>query len=156
MHNMHNKGFTLTEIMITVVIIGILAAVAVPAYTAYMSRVRRSEAVTDLETLALYEEKYISNNPGIGYLTVPNLVTANLGYSDPSGNAGSNYKVVAIPGGANNSTFVAYATPINLQAGDTYDGAILVFGIDSTGNRGTYNAGTGSVVSNPTLWNNLK
>jgi type IV pilus assembly protein PilA len=45
------KGFTLIELMIVVAIIGILAAIAIPAYQDYTARAQASEAVTLLGAL---------------------------------------------------------------------------------------------------------
>jgi prepilin-type N-terminal cleavage/methylation domain-containing protein len=44
MGNRKNNGFTLVELMITVAIIGILAAIAIPAFTRYVKRSRAAEA----------------------------------------------------------------------------------------------------------------
>ena len=51
-------GFTLTELMIVVVIIAVLATVAVPAFTSVMYRARSGEAYTFLGTIKNRQEAY--------------------------------------------------------------------------------------------------
>lgn len=51
-------GFTLTELMVTVIVIGILAAVAVPSYTRYIRNVKMQEARTMLPQIAMKEKAY--------------------------------------------------------------------------------------------------
>ena len=55
------KGFTLIEVMVTVAIVGILLAVAVPAYSDYVVRGRLSEAFTALGGAQPAAEQYWSN-----------------------------------------------------------------------------------------------
>ena len=55
------RGFTLIELMITVVVLGILAAVAYPSYTDYITKSRRSEATINLTQIAAQEEKFLTN-----------------------------------------------------------------------------------------------
>jgi type IV pilus assembly protein PilA len=57
----NQKGFTLIELMIVVAIIGILAAVAIPAYTDYMKRGKVSEAVQLTGGTKTPIEEYISS-----------------------------------------------------------------------------------------------
>jgi len=53
------KGFTLIELMITVVIVAILAGIAYPSYEGYMKRSRRSEAQQLLAAIANRETQYL-------------------------------------------------------------------------------------------------
>jgi type IV pilus assembly protein PilE len=52
------KGITLIELLVVIVIVGILAAIAVPVYTNYMQRARRADAKTALEQLRAAQEMY--------------------------------------------------------------------------------------------------
>ncbi|HOJ15543.1 MAG TPA: type IV pilin protein [Deltaproteobacteria bacterium] len=142
----NKRGVTLMEVIITVVIVGIIAAIAIPAYTGYVNRTRRAEAVTALETVALYEEKAFAE--ANTYESLPDLI-ANRRLPDP--NANSRYYQIDVDpiNGDYAEGFIATATPINEQAGDG-----IVFGIDSNGNRGTVSGGV--VVQNQDLWNSLR
>jgi type IV pilus assembly protein PilE len=56
------RGFTLVELMITVVIVSILASIAIPSYTSYIQKSRRTEAKSALLNLASLEERFFSTN----------------------------------------------------------------------------------------------
>lgn len=53
-----NRGITLIELLVVIVIVGILAAIAIPVYTNYMQRARRADAKTALEQLRAAEEMF--------------------------------------------------------------------------------------------------
>ena len=56
------KGFTLIELMIVLVVIGILTAVALPAYNNYVTRGKLAEAVSTLSDGRVKMEQYFQDN----------------------------------------------------------------------------------------------
>lgn len=53
-----NAGYTLVELMITVAIIGILAAIAIPSYNSYVETSKIGMALQNANTLAVFEDAY--------------------------------------------------------------------------------------------------
>jgi len=53
-----SRGFTLIELMIAIVIVGILTAIAVPNFTGYMREARRTDAIVMLLEVAGEQEKF--------------------------------------------------------------------------------------------------
>lgn len=70
-------GFTLMELMITVAIIGILAAIALPSYTRYIIKSKRVAAQAQMSEIALREQQYFA-------ATRSYATAAQLGYALPS------------------------------------------------------------------------
>lgn len=53
-----NQGYTITELMITVVIIGVLATIAIPTFTSYIYKARVTEAVNFLSKIKQRQDSY--------------------------------------------------------------------------------------------------
>ena len=53
----HQRGFTLIELMITVAVIGILTAIALPSYSEYVRKSRRTSAISALAEAAQFMER---------------------------------------------------------------------------------------------------
>lgn len=58
----NRKGFTLIELLIVVAIIGILAAIAIPQFSAYRAKAYNSAATSDLKNSKTSLESYYADN----------------------------------------------------------------------------------------------
>jgi len=86
------SGFTLVEILIVVVILGILAAIVIPQFTEASTEAKTSSLCTDLQTvrsqIELYKIQHNDELPGAGTATFEQAMT---GQTDISGAVGTDY-----------------------------------------------------------------
>jgi type IV pilus assembly protein PilE len=129
------RGMTLIELMVVVMIIGILAAIAVPSYLSYTRKARRADAKVALTSIAQqFERCYTRYNS----YTNPNCNVV-LPFDTPRGTYTIDADAAALPapGGVNDQTFAIKATPKNDQVKDTTCGT---FTLNNVGVKGVTGA----------------
>ena len=76
------KGFTLVEILIVVIILGILAAIVIPQFTEASNDARESALASDLQTvrsqLELYKVQHLERYPNLDAAGAPDALPANM------------------------------------------------------------------------------
>ena len=117
-------GFTLIELMVTLAIIGILAAFAYPAYGSYLARGHRGAAQSQMLAMALAQGQYLADSRGYA------ATAAALGMPPPAAVSAWYTIAIAVVDGPP-STFTITATPVAGTSQED-DG---VLSIDSAGTK---------------------
>lgn len=111
MSGKRSKGFTITELIITMAIIGILSAIIIPMYTNHIRRARRSDAKVALEDVRAMEEQFRAENGGY---TLNSVQLVSFGWPNGGGVYDTgDYRITLRDNGANPAPngFIAWAEP---------------------------------------------
>ena len=130
---MQKKGFTLIELLIVVVIIGILAAVAIPKFTSTKQRASRSAGLADMRNLATSQEGYFFDSARYASGTDIGIALGQLNFTPSNGNTGLNIAasatgwsaVVSIPGSESCGIYHGSATAPGGMPGTAQSGVAV-------------------------------
>ena len=126
MHREVQRGFTLIEMMVTIVILGVLVSIAVPSYQQYIIRGKRSAAQSAMLDIANREQQFFLANRA--YADQDEL--AANGYSLPSEVSENYVWTVAVAGPV--PSFLITFTGTGTQADDNLPGPLT---LSSTGEK---------------------
>lgn len=102
---MNRRGFTLIELLIVVVIIGILAAIAIPKFANTKEKAILASLKSDLRNLVTAEEAYFAENSVYATVTGPTQTATAAAFQASKGNT-----IVIVAGATLGSGWAATAT----------------------------------------------
>jgi type IV pilus assembly protein PilE len=149
--SVRHAGFSLIELMVTVVVVAILASIAIPTYTAQVRKSRRTEARSAILDLAGREERVLSVNNS--YSAVP----TDVGYTGSTWptagiSVGSGYYtvVVTVPDPNFTGTGPSYVIAATATGGQSADTSCASFSVNQIGQQSSLDSSNASSTS--TCW----
>ncbi len=131
------RGFTLIELMIVVVIIGILTALVLPSYQSSVLKSRRADGRAALTNMAARQEKFFAQNNS--YTTTVSAVGSGLGVGKTtSPDDYYNLSVAACAGGAITRCYLLSAVATGAQTDDV---GCTTLSLDSVGRKTAKDSG---------------
>lgn len=109
------SGFTLTELMVTIAILGILTAVAVPKYLQQVQKARQADTANQvsqiLTTIQAFREEFLDDPTGWNDLARITPIKQERGIAK-----GSGYSAISSPNGGHYSIHIQRGTPFAITA----------------------------------------
>lgn len=136
--NSRRHGFTLIEVMVTVIIVGIIAAIAIPSYIDQVRKGRRADAFDAMVLVQQQQERYRSQNllyaDQFEKLKAPSLSSGGhytLALSDVTG-IGYTLKATPSAGGRQAGDTACAELKLVVQRGSNVRSSVNAKGVDST------------------------
>jgi type IV pilus assembly protein PilA len=118
----NRKGFTLIELLIVVVIIGILAAIAIPKFSSVKQKGYKTQAISDLTSLRTAEETFFTDSNRYAKLTELTSFSSTSGVGTPAITPSTSYWAATLTHpqlpGVTCGIAVATTNPVNSGAGE--------------------------------------
>jgi type IV pilus assembly protein PilE len=131
------RGVTLMELMIVMVVVGILASVSIPAYRTYMMRINRTDAKRELMSVASTLERCFTRSGS--YRRVNPLPDATPCVVFPRNTDAGTYQITPL-GALGDTTYTLQATPTGGQADDAKCAVLTLTAASVQGTTGTLTA----------------
>ncbi|HET7600297.1 MAG TPA: prepilin-type N-terminal cleavage/methylation domain-containing protein, partial [Gemmatimonadales bacterium] len=115
----NRKGFTLIELLIVVVIIGILAAIAIPKFANTKQKAVRSSMISDLRNLATAQEAFYADSTKYATTYGTTIGAGQVNFAPSQGN------VLTISNSSNGAGWAATMTAQGYNAGASHCGVYV-------------------------------
>nr|WP_316639367.1 type IV pilin protein [uncultured Roseateles sp.] len=134
------QGFTLIELMIVVVVVGLLAAVALPSFMDSIRKSRRSDAYSAIALVQQAQERFRSNHASYAPLSDPDVPANGLGLP---GESASGYYTLSL----SNVTATTYTITATANTGKSQasDGNCKLLGVRMQGGNVSYGSGASTM-----------